>query len=387
MEDSTTPTEVRSGLPTTESPGRRRVELLRGYAVVAGMLVVLAAVAAARPLFVQVRNLEAVAVDATVLVVLAVGLSLVMAMRGIDLSIAITADVVGYLVAGRLLAGSGLAVAVIIGVAAALVIGIVNGVLAAYLGVPAIVATLGVNLLLTALSLVLSDNGTPQQLFTAPVDVVRDILVFGSDSWGSFRLLLLTAVVLVVIAWFATRRTIWGRRIDLVNANARGAFLSGIPARATFASGFVVCALFAGLAGIMLTARTGLAVPGSAQPYLLDAFTAVYLGSIASPSGRVRVLWTVVGAVFVSLLANGLILLGLGVAWRYGLNGALILLALTLGTLRRRTGASERHGPVDSSPARAGRPGIAQQRGVIADGSNDRCAQSSRCPPWREPER
>lgn len=334
---TTTPTADRD-TPAVAAPRSRssRLDRWRGYSVLAGMILVLVVITIARPLFIDPRNLEAVAVDATVLIVLAVGLSLVMSMRGIDLSIAITADVVGYVVADLVLDGTGTVVAVLIGLAVALVVGLLNGVLAGYLGVPAIVATLGVNLLLTAAALVISDNGTPQQLFTAPLELVRGILVFGSDSWGPFRLLVLTAVVVVVIAWFATRRTVWGRRIDLVDANARAAFLSAVPTRAVFASGFVACALLAGLAGIMLTARTGLAVPGSAQPFLLDAFTAVYLGSIASPAGRVRVLWSVVGAVFVSLLANGLILLGLGAEWRYGLNGALILLALALGSVRRR---------------------------------------------------
>jgi ribose/xylose/arabinose/galactoside ABC-type transport system permease subunit len=321
--------------PTLSRPPR--LDSLRSYSTVLGMLVVVVAVAVARPLFIDPRNLAAVAVDATVLVVLAVGLSVLMAMKGLDLSIAATADLAGYLAARALLDGHGTAVAVLIGVAVGLAVGVVNGVLAGYLGVPAIVATLGLNLLLTAVALVVSDNGTPQQLFTAPIDLVKPMLVLGSDSWGPIRLLLLAAAVVVVAAWFATTRTTWGRRIELVDSSARAAALAGTPVRATFASGFVLCGLLAGVGGLMLTARTGLAVPGSAQPFLLDAFTAVYLGATASPRGRVSVLWTVLGAVFVTLLANGLVLLGLGAPWRYGLNGALILLALALGVLRRRS--------------------------------------------------
>ncbi|GAA0927532.1 ABC transporter permease [Pseudonocardia zijingensis] len=313
-----------------------RLDGVRSYATVIGMLVVVVLIAVARPLFVDPRNLAAVAVDATVLVVLAVGLSVLMAMKGLDLSIAATADLAGYLAARALLDGHGTATAVLIGLAVGLAVGVANGVLAGYLGVPAIVATLGLNLVLTAVGLVVSDNGTPQQLFTAPIDLVKPMLVFGSDSWGPFRLLLLAAVVVVAVVWFATTRTTWGRRIELVDAGARAAELAGTPVRATFASGFVLCGLLAGAGGLMLTARTGLAVPGSAQPFLLDAFTAVYLGATASPRGRVSVVWTVLGAVFVTLLANGLVLLGLGAPWRYGLNGALILLALALGVLRRR---------------------------------------------------
>jgi ribose/xylose/arabinose/galactoside ABC-type transport system permease subunit len=313
-----------------------RLDTLRSYSTLLGMIVVVVGIAVARPLFVDPRNLAAVAVDATVLVVLAVGLSVLMSMKGLDLSIAATADLAGYLAARALLDGLGTPAAVLIALAVGLTVGVAAGVLSGYLGVPAIIATLGLNLVLTAIGLVVSDNGTPQQLFTAPIDLVRPVLVFGSDSWGPFRLLLIAAVVVVVVTWFATTRTTWGRRIELVNAGARAAVLAGTPVRATFASGFVLCGLLAGVGGLMLTARTGLAVPGSAQPFLLDAFTAVYLGATASPRGRISVLWTVLGAVFVTLLANGLVLLGLGAPWRYGLNGALILLALALGVLRRR---------------------------------------------------
>lgn len=336
-----TPTSLASpDVQASPPPGPSRgsaLSALRPYATVAGMVVVLVIIAIARPNFLNPRNLSAVAVDATVLVVLAVGLSIVMAIKGLDLSIAATADLAGYLAAKTILSGHGMLLAVLIALSVGLVVGIVNGILAGYLGVPAIVATLGLNLLLTAAALVISDNGTPQQLFTAPIGLVRPFLVFGSDSWGPIRLLVLLAALLVAVAWFATTRTVWGRQIDLVDANARAATLAGVPVRRTFASGFVVCGVLAAVGGVMLTARTGLAVPGSAQPFLLDAFTAVYLGAAASPRSRVRVLWTVLGAVFVSLLSNGLILLGLGAPWRYGLNGALILLALALGVVRRRS--------------------------------------------------
>ncbi|GMA88994.1 hypothetical protein GCM10025868_42440 [Angustibacter aerolatus] len=113
---------------------------------------------------------------------------------------------------------------------------------------------------------------------------MKPVLVLGSDSWGPVRLLVLLAVVVVAAAWFATTRTVWGRRQQLVDASTRAARLSGTPVRGVFASGFVVSGLLAALGGLMLTARTGLAVPGSAQPFLLDAFTAVYLGATASPA-------------------------------------------------------------------------------------------------------
>lgn len=332
-----TPTQDAAVPPAAATPlGRRLSRDLAGYATVLGMALVVIGIGVARHNYLSASNLQTVLVDVTVLVVLAVGLCLVMSMRGIDLSIAATADLAGYLAALLLLQGSGLLTAVIAALAVGLTVGLINGALAGYLGVPAIVATLGLNLLLTAVASSVSDNGTPQQLFTSSDDVVRRFLQLGSGSLGPLRHLVLVASVVVLIAWFTSRHTIWGRQIDLVEASARAAFLAGIPVRATFAAGFIASGFLAALGGLMLTARTGVVVPGNAQPLLLSAFTAVYLGSVASPKGRITVLWTVLGALFVSLLANGLTLLGLGAAWRIGLNGLLILLALALGTLRRR---------------------------------------------------
>ena len=153
--------------PTAPAPAsaavttRRRPKIL-SYGTVIGMVVVVLAVGAIKPSFLGLPNLQAVLVEATVLAVLAVGLSIVMSMKGIDLSIAVTADVAGYIAAKTLLEGNGIGAALFAALAVGLVVGLVNGVLAGFLGVPAIVATLGVNLLLSAVGLVISDNGTPQ---------------------------------------------------------------------------------------------------------------------------------------------------------------------------------------------------------------------------------
>jgi ribose/xylose/arabinose/galactoside ABC-type transport system permease subunit len=321
---------------TAEVAPRRKSSIVAfsSYGTLIGMVVVVIVLGVARPAFVNILNLQAVLVDATVLAVLAVGLALVMSMKGIDLSIAVTADLAGYVAAKTLLDGNGMLAAMLAALAIGLVVGVANGVLAGFLGVPAIVATLGVNLLLTAAALVISDNGTPQQLFTAPAMLVDGFLAIGTGSIGPVRILIVLTAVVIAIAWFASKRTIWGRNIDLIEASSRAAFLAGAPVRITFAAGFVACSLLAALGGLMLTARTGVILPGTAAPFLLDAFTAVYLGSIASPKGRISVLWTVVGVLFVALLANGLTLLGLGAPWRFGLNGGLILIALALGALR-----------------------------------------------------
>ncbi len=308
---------------------------LMSFSTLIGMLVVLVVIQLLRPVFLTWDNINGVLVQGSTLVVLAVGLAVVMAMRGLDLSVAQVADLAGYVAAAMVLSGSGVLPAVAVAVLIGLAAGAANGVLSAYLGVPAIVSTLGVSFVLQAVELVVSDNGKPQQLFSSGQEGVAGFLLIGDGRLNGVPLMIIIAVVVAAALWLLTRRGVLGRYAEALEMNATAAYLAGVPIRRVFCSGFVISGVLAAVAGVMLASRSGIAAPNAVQPYLLDAFTAVYLGAMAAPRPVVRVSWTVVGAVFVSLLANGLTLLGLGAPYRYGLNGLLILLALALGVTRR----------------------------------------------------
>jgi ribose/xylose/arabinose/galactoside ABC-type transport system permease subunit len=309
---------------------------LLSFSTLIGMLAVLVVIQTMRPAFFSWANLNGVLIQSSVLVVLAVGLAVVMAMRGLDLSIAQVADLAGYVAAMLVLSGASLLVVITVALLIGLVAGAFNGLLSAYLGVPAIVSTLGTSFILQAVELVVSSNGKPQQLFAAPGGSAANFLLIGEGRLNGVPLLIIIAIVVAAVLWLVTRRTVMGRYAEALEMNAKAAYLAGVPTRRIFWAGFAISGTVAALAGVLLTSRSGIAAPGGVQPYLLDAFTAVYLGAMASPRPLVRVAWTVVGAVFVSLLANGLTLLGLGAPYRYGLNGLLILLALALGVTRRR---------------------------------------------------
>lgn len=323
---------------TFSAPSAQRAgEVLKRYIALLGMIAVVVMIAAIKPALISPNNVQTIVVQAAVLCVLAVGLACAMSMKAIDLSVAACADLLGYIAAMLVIGHVPLLVAILICTLIAVAIGLFNGVMSGYLGVPAIVATLAMNLLLTAVLLVISNNGAPIQLFTRGSDpYVRSLLMIGNGFVGPISLLVILTIVIVLVMWFMTSKTSWGRRIDLLESNAKAAYLSGVPTRFVFMSGFVVSAVIAGFAGIMLASRTGVAVPGNATPMLLEAFTAVYVGAIVCPSGRIRVVWTVVGALFVTVLANGLTLLGLGAEWRTGLNGLLIIGALAISAVKRR---------------------------------------------------
>jgi len=133
-----------------------------------------------------------------------------------------------------------------------------------------------------------------------------------------------------------TRSTL-GRYFDAIGGNARAAFLAGVRRRLVFAAAFLISGLTAAFAGMVLTSRAALAAPGAFEPYLLDAFVAVYLGSLLVRSGKINVLGAAIGSVFVGLIANGLTLMGAGVSVRYIAYGVIVLVAMTVGSFRRQS--------------------------------------------------
>ncbi len=93
----------------------------------------------------------------------------------------------------------------------------------------------------------------------------------------------------------------------------------------------------AAISGMLLTSRAALAAPGALEPNLLDAFVAVYIGSLVVRSGRIEVVGAAIGSVFVGLIGNALTLMGAGVAARYIAYGAIVLVAMTVGSFRRQS--------------------------------------------------
>lgn len=315
---------------------RRSVAIVRDYGTAIGMVAVAVVLGLIKPQILAPVNLASIVEQTVYLVVLATGLSLVMMMRGVDLSVAQVSDATGVVAAILLAGGQPIWLVYVAPLAFALGVGSVNGLLMGYLGVPAIIGTLGMMFIIRSFELVISHGRQAQVLFSMPTDVTDPFLWIGQGRLGPVPVSIIIGIVIVTSAWVITRRTIYGRAVDAVGGNVRAAYLAGVRHRLVFATGFALSALAAGIAGMVLTARTGIALPGAFEANLLDAFVAVYLGMSLVPSGRINVIGTAVGALFVGLIGNAMTLLGLGVAPKYVVYGAVILVAMTVGVLRRR---------------------------------------------------
>ena len=318
--------------------GRRRFaagEFLRAYGALLGMLVVLLLVAAIKPSFLSPANISNVLRQSTVLLIIAFGLTVVLMLRGVDLSVAQITDVSALMAAALLIHGQPVWMAFAAPLVLGGVIGAFNGLLMAYLGIPAIIGTLGTMFIVRSAELIYTKGSEPQILFTLPRSVTADFLFLGQKAVGPLPVLVLLAVVVFALVYALVDLTPFGRRTRAVGSNVRASFLAGVDIRRVFGAGFVVSGLLAAVAGVAMASRTGIAVPRGAEPYLLDAFAACYLGTLASRTGSMSIPGTLIGGLFVSFLGNGLTILGLGAPTRFTLNGAFILLAMAVGALRR----------------------------------------------------
>ncbi|MBP0439996.1 ABC transporter permease [Tianweitania sediminis] len=326
-----------SSISKSQASSASAIGFLRDYGAILGMIVVLGIFWYLKPAFLTAGNIENVFRQSAIVMIMALGLTIVMKMRGVDLSIAQTADAAGLIAAMLIIAGYPVWMAFAIPLLFGLVVGLVNAALMAYVGVPAIIGTLGMMFVIRSGELMATNGAEPQILFTLPRGVTRNFLWLGQRDFGPFAALIVLAIVVFLIVFIIMRYTRFARYAKAVGSNVRAAFLAGIDIRMTFGSGFVIAGVLAALAGVALVSRTGIAMPRGAEPFLLDAFAAAYLGTLASRQGEMSITGTLVGALFIGFLSNGLTLLGLGAPYRYALNGGFILLAMAIGALKRKT--------------------------------------------------
>ncbi|HEV7418191.1 MAG TPA: ABC transporter permease [Tianweitania sediminis] len=326
-----------SSISKSQASSASAIGFLRDYGAILGMIVVLGIFWYLKPAFLTAGNIENVFRQSAIVMIMALGLTIVMKMRGVDLSIAQTADAAGLIAAMLIIAGYPVWMAFAIPLLFGLVVGLVNAALMAYVGVPAIIGTLGMMFVIRSGELMATNGAEPQILFTLPRGVTRNFLWLGQRDLGPFAALIVLAIVVFLIVFIIMRYTRFARYAKAVGSNVRAAFLAGIDIRMTFGSGFVIAGVLAALAGVALVSRTGIAMPRGAEPFLLDAFAAAYLGTLASRQGEMSITGTLVGALFIGFLSNGLTLLGLGAPYRYALNGGFILLAMAIGALKRKT--------------------------------------------------
>ena len=328
--DAAAPAPARSGID-------RLVTLVlrfREAGIILFLIAVIAIFAAIEPRFLQTQNFQSILADMAVVLVVASGQTLVIITRNVDLSVG---SVVGVSVMGTATFLSHhqalpLPLIVLMGLGIGALLGACNGIAIAVFEVPSIVATLGTLGLYRGLAYWVSNSAQvdPHQLPSSILSLSHeDVLV----SWLVYIALIVSAIMALLL-----RYSRFGRRCYALGDNPRAAALRGIPAGWTAFFAFVACGALAGLAGIMYIGQFGTANPADAGVGLeLRSVAAVVIGGASLFGGYGRQLGTVLGALLLAVVTNGLYITNVSAYWDDAFIGAAILVAVIAdGALRRR---------------------------------------------------
>ncbi len=317
------------------SPGGRRPAEWFSRAVLkngplGGLAALVVVMAALSKDFLNGQNLLNVGVQASVTAILAFGVTFVIVSAGIDLSVgsvaALAATVVAWAATGQ---GLPVWIAVLLGLAVGAGSGLLSGALVAYGKLPAFIATLAMLSVGRGLALVIS-GGSPIP-FPASVSRLGDTL----GGWLPVPVLVMIGMGLVAALILA--RTYAGRAMFAIGGNEEAARLSGIHVKRRKLVIYALSGLFAAVAGIVLAARLTSAQPQAATGYELDAIAAVVIGGASLSGGSGKASGTLIGALILAVLRNGLNLLSVSAFWQQVATGLVIALAVLLDTLRRRS--------------------------------------------------
>lgn len=317
----------------------RRAQLLR-RAVTAGpvlaLVVLVVAFAVLSPRFATVGNAQNILDQAAILLVLALGVTFVVLLGGIDLSlegVMATSSLVVVLLAANDRNGMDLGyVAVLAGVLTGSLFGLANGLLTTTLRIPSFMVTLGTGAIGIGIATVLFEGRAPRMLD-------EDVRSWGQDKALGVSLLVFVAAFVLLVGYLLQRYTRMGRYAYVIGGDEQIARLSGISIAKYKIASYTLSGTTAGLAGVMAASRLGVGEVQIGSGLLFTAITAVVLGGTVLAGGRGGVLHTLVGALLISVLANGLILVGVPSTVQQSVQGVVVIVAVaaTGWHLRSRT--------------------------------------------------
>jgi ribose transport system permease protein/putative xylitol transport system permease protein len=323
---TTTPT--RSAAPSEESGkgsrgGHRLGDFKTTLLPIGGLILLLVVFSITANNFLQVATLWTIAREASVILVVAVGLTFVILMGSIDLSVGSTVTLAGLVAAKTAQDFTGFT-AVLAGIAAGLVIGIVNGLIFAYAKVPSFLATLGTSLAIDGLAQWYT-NGRPVQITD------RGMLNISQGTLlGSLPNIALWAVIIWGVLSVVGSNTRFGRYSYAIGGGEVVSGLAGIPVRRMKFYALAFCSVCAAVAGVMLTMRVGAATPAMGASLTLDAIAAVVIGGTALTGGVGGVHRTIMGVLVITVLGVGLDALVVPPYLQLMIQGAVVVLAVAL---------------------------------------------------------
>jgi ribose transport system permease protein len=284
--------------------------------------------------FATERNIFNVTRNFAFVAIIALGMTAVIISGGIDLSVGAVVVLSAMIVGMSMAAGMSIWLAIPLALAGSLAVGLFNGVMIAYVGMPPFVVTLGTLSVARSLAMVLSNNKMVYQ-FGPDHDL---LLTLGGGSTFGIPHPVFMLILLGVLTSLAFRWTRWGRHLFAVGGNEHAALLTGIPVKRVKIIVYMFAAFTAGITGVLEVGWLGGVTTNLGQSMELNVIAASVIGGANLAGGVGTALGAIVGAALIEVIRNSLILLGISTFWQGTFVGSFIIIAVLFDRLRTRGG-------------------------------------------------
>lgn len=308
------------------------LRIYKKYGMYILLLIEVVVFAIIAPNFLSAKNIFNVLRQVSMLGICSCGLTFVILSGGMDLSVG-SQIAMGGLLGGLMMVNLGIPVpvAVILMLLFGVAVGALIGVLTVKLKIMAMIVTLAVMTSLDGLSQIIT-NGYPVYGFSESFAKIGQGYVF-----GVIPIPVVVFFLVILAAWFVLERTYFGRYIYALGSNAEAAHLAGVNVGKMRIAISAICGFFTAVACILMTARANSAQPTAASNYAFDTMTAVVLGGVSIMGGRGRVGGAVAGVIFIGVLDNALVLMGINEYYKEVFKGIILIIAVALDQIEVKT--------------------------------------------------
>lgn len=302
------------------------------YAIVVALVVEVLFFGCSAPAFTKMENIFNVLRTVSIVGIMSVGMTFVIVSGGIDLSVGAICGSVGVIVAKFMVMGVHPVMAVLIGLVAGMIVGLINGFFVSTVGVPSMIATLGTMTSMRGVAYLVS-NGIPIYGFT------QEFTVIGQGYVGPVPIPVIIMAIIFVIGYLVLGYSKFGRYIYGIGSNEEASRLSGVNIKKVKYYAYIISGLLSAVAGVVLLSRLNSGIPKNGEGYEMDVITAVVLGGVSIKGGEGKLPLVIVGVLIMGVLSNGLVLLNVNTYVQQVIQGMVLLLAISFDRLSQSRGA------------------------------------------------
>jgi len=293
------------------------------------ILAIVVTMSVVSPYFLSVGNFRAVAVGMMPTAIIVIGMAILLASGGFDLSVGSVMALSSTVVALLLVAGVPIPLAVGLGLVLGAVAGLINGLLITRVGINPLVATLGTMSIARGFALVLTEGYSISNL-------PKEFGFIGKASVAGIPALVIVFLVLIICFDLAMRHSRFFRQVYFIGANEKAALLSGIAVNKVRIIGYVITGTLAALAGVLLASRLMSGTPTAGSALELQVLAAAVIGGASLRGGEGTIMGAFLGVVFVALINNSMTMLAVSIYWQVIVTGTVLVSAVAIDMLVRR---------------------------------------------------